>query len=302
MWWSFFMSMTRISWLLAVGFTGLAAGCGRSDEPAAAAAAAAVAATAAEHAHDAPRPTPAAEAEPGVPVLEQELAYGEGATNNLVGYLAMPQDAAEPLPGIIVIHEWWGLNDNIKAMTRRLAGEGYVALAVDLYGGRTAETPDAAQALMSELLAAPDAARANLSQAYNYLEKYAFAPRIASIGWCLGGGWSLQTALLFPDTLDAMVMYYGQVLTDRNRLAALDMPILGFFGAEDASIPVREVQEFRSTLADLRKTAEVLIVPRADHAFANPSGGNYNEQAANEAWATTLAFLARHLKLGTPTQ
>jgi carboxymethylenebutenolidase len=295
------MSITRVSVLLAISFTGLAAGCGSSEEPVATEAAS-VAATAAEHAHDAPTPTPAAEAEPAVPVLEQELAYGEGARNNLVGYLAMPQDAAEPLPGIMVIHEWWGLNDNVKAMTRRLAGEGYVALAVDLYGGRTAETPDAAQALMSKLVAEPDAARANLSQAYNYLDKYAFAPRVASIGWCLGGGWSLQTALLYPDTLDAMVMYYGQVVTDRNRLAALEMPILGFFGAEDESIPVRDVQRFRSTLADLRKNAEVLIVPRADHAFANPSGGNYNEHAANESWATTLAFLARHLKPGTPMQ
>ena len=88
----------------------------------------------------------------------------------------------------------------------------------------------------------------------------------------------------------------GEVLTDRGRLAALEMPILGFFGAEDESIPVREVQQFRATLSDLRKDAQVLIVPRADHAFANPSGGNYNEQAANEAWATTVAFLARHLR------
>ena len=219
-----------------------------------------------------------------MPVLEQQLAYGEGARSNLVGYLAMPQDAAEPLPGIIVIHEWWGLNDNIKAMTRRLAGEGYVVLAVDLYGGATAETPEAAQALMSAFLAEPDAARNNLRQAYDYLEKYAFAPRIASIGWCLGGGWSLQTALQYPDALDAMVMYYGQVVTDRDRLATLNMPLLGFFGAEDASIPVRDVQQFRAALNDLGKNAEVLIVPGADHAFANPSGGNYNEQAANEAW------------------
>lgn len=291
------MTTTRFFWCLCIVGTALsAAACGVSDEPPGAAGAAAVAATAAEHAHDAPTPTPAALAEPAVPVLEQELAYGEGAKDNLVGFLAMPQDAAEPLPGIIVIHEWWGLNDNIKAMTRRLAGEGYVALAVDLYGGRTADTPEAAQALMRELVTQPEAARANLTQAYNYLEKYAFAPRIASIGWCLGGGWSLQTALLYPDALDAMVMYYGEVLTDRGRLAALEMPILGFFGAEDESIPVREVQQFRATLSDLRKDAQVLIVPRADHAFANPSGGNYNEQAANEAWATTVAFLARHLR------
>ncbi len=293
------MNRTRASCILAVA--AFLAGCGTADDPASATTAT-VAATAAEHEHDAPTPTPAAEAPPAVAVLEQELAYGEGERNNLVGYLAMPQDATEPLPGIIVIHEWWGLNDNIKAMTRRLAGEGYVALAVDLYGGKTAETPEAAQALMTDLVNEPDAARKNLAQAYDYLEKYAFAPRIASIGWCLGGGWSLQTALLYPDTLDAMVMYYGQVLTDRSRLATLEMPILGFFGREDKSIPVAQVQAFRGTLMDLGKNVEVLLVPGADHAFANPSGGNYNEKAADEAWATTLAFLERHLKLSTPTQ
>jgi len=276
------------------------AGCGAPEEAPAGAAAAGkdtVAATAAEHAHDAPAPTPAALAEPAVVVLEQELAYGESAKSNLVGFLAMPEDAAEPLPGIIVIHEWWGLNDSIKAMTRRLAGEGYVALAVDLYGGVTAETPEAAQALMAD----PDAARNNLRQAYDYLETYALAPRIATIGWSLGGGYSLETALEYPGELDAMVMYYGPVEVDRNRLAALNVPVLGFFGAEDASIPVRDVQEFRATLMELGKTAEVLIVPRVGHAFANPSGGNYSEQAANESWATTRAFLERHLKVATPT-
>ncbi len=275
--------------------------CGAPDEPATPEAAA-VAATAAEHEHDAPSPTPAVAAAPAAPVLEHELAYGEGAHSNLVGYLAMPQDAAEPLPGIIIIHEWWGLNDNIKAMTRRLAGEGYVALAVDLYGGATAETPEAAQALMGAFLAEPDAARNNLRQAYDYLEKYAFAPRVASIGWCLGGGWSLQTALLYPDALDAMVMYYGQVVTDPARLAPLNVPVLGFFGSKDESIPVRDVQEFRSTLTDLGKTADVLIVVGADHAFANPSGTSYDDKAAEEAWVKTLAFLERHLKASTPTQ
>ena len=280
---------------------GVIAGCQSADDPAQPAADV-VAATAAEHVHDAPTPTPAAAAEPAVPVLEQELAYGEGQRSNLVGYLAMPVDAAEPLPGIIVIHEWWGLNDNIKAMTRRLAGEGYVALAVDLYGGVTTETPERAQELMTALLSEPDAARNNLRQAYDYLEKYALAPRVASIGWCLGGGWSLQTALLFPDALDAMVMYYGQVQTVREPLATLNVPVLGFFGAEDASIPVRDVQIFRATLLDLGKNAEVLIVPGVGHAFANPSGGNYNEPAATEAWTTTLKFLERNLKLSTPTQ
>jgi carboxymethylenebutenolidase len=155
---------------------------------------------------------------------------------------------------------------------------------------------------MSDVYADPDSTRRNLQQAYDYLEKYAFAPRIATIGWDLGGGLALQTALEYPGALDAAVMYYGQVFTDRDRLAPLNVPVLAFFGREDKDIPVREVQEFRSTLLDLGKNAEVLIVPRVDHAFANPSSGNYDEQAANEAWATTLAFLERHLKVAASTQ
>jgi carboxymethylenebutenolidase len=242
-------------------------------------------------------PAPATSAAPTVPLLEQEVAYGESQRSNLVGFLAMPRDAAEPLPGIIVVHEWWGLNDEIKTLTRRLAGEGYVALAVDLYGGATASTPDKAQALMTSLLADAEAGRKNLRQAYDYLEKYALAPRIGSIGWDLGGSWALQTALLYPDQLDALVMYYGQVGTDREQLGKLKMPILGFYGSEDKSIPVRDVQNFRSALNDLGKNAEVLIKIGADHGFASPGGRNYDEHSASEAWTKTLEFLKHNLKV-----
>jgi len=283
---------------LSIAACAMLCGCGSSEEPAAPAAAA----PAPEHQHDAPAPPPAAGGAPEATLIEQTPAYGEGARSNLVGYLAMPQDAAEPLPGIIVIHEWWGLTDDIKAVTRRLASEGYVALAVDLYGGKTAKTPEAANALMLDLYGDPDAVRRNVQQAYDYLEKYALAPRIASIGWDLGGGWSLQTALQYPGALDAAVMYYGQIVTERDRLAPLNVPLLGFFGAEDRSIPVREVQEFRATLADLGKVAEVLIVLRADHGFAIPNGSAYDEKAATESWNTTLEFLERNLKLATPTR
>jgi carboxymethylenebutenolidase len=275
-------------------------GCESSEQPSPPAATAA-APTPAEQPRGAP-PAAVEAAPAGRPILEQQVAYGEAARSNLVGYLAMPQDAAEPPPGIIVIHEWWGLTDDIKAMTRRLASEGYVALAVDLYGGMTASTPQEAQGLMSALYAEPDATRRNLQQAYDYLEKYAFAPRVASIGWDLGGEWSLQTALLYPGTLDAAVMYYGQVVAERDRLAPLNVPVLGFFGAADKSIPVREVQEFRAKLLELGKNAEILIVPHADHGFANPSSATYDARAANEAWVSTLAFLERHLQIGTPAR
>jgi carboxymethylenebutenolidase len=229
-------------------------------------------------------------------VLEQELAYGETEGRNLTGFFAMPADAVEPLPGLLVIHEWWGLNDNIRSMVRRLAAEGYIALAVDLYGGAVAEQPAEAQALMAEIIGDPEGVRDNLRQGYDYLERYAFSPRIGSIGWCLGGRWSLQTALMLPDELDAMVMYYGSVVTDEEILDTLQMPILGFFGEQDRSIPIAEVQEFRNALTRLGKTAEVRIYAGADHAFANPSGGNYSPVAAEDAWNRTLGFLNAHLQ------
>jgi carboxymethylenebutenolidase len=283
------------------------AGCQSADSPpptpaAAAPAAPAPAAAAPAQLAAAPSTTGPTEAPPPIPVLEQDVAYGEGQKNNLIGFLAMPRDAAEPLPGVLVIHEWWGLNDDIKAITRRLAGEGYVALAVDLYGGATATAPDKAQQLMTAVLDDPMGAQRNLSQAYDYLEKYALAPRIGSIGWDLGGGWSLQTALLLPDSLDAMVMYYGQVVTERDQLAKLRMPLLGFFGSEDKSIPVRDVQAFRTTLRDLNKNAEILIMVGDDHAFANPKSRTYDERAATEAWSKTLQFLARNLKAPAAAQ
>lgn len=288
------MIKTLITLAAAIGLVA----CQRSEPPPppADSAAAQVAATAAEHEHDTPTPSPLAEQPPKAPLLEQTVAYGEGKGTNLTGFLAMPADATEPLPGLIVVHEWWGLNDNMKAMARQLAAEGYVALAVDLYDGSVAQTPEEARVLMTRVVQAPDAARANLRQAYQYLKKYAFAPKVGSIGWCLGGGWSLQTALMFPDDLDAMVMYYGQLVLDPEELAKVNAPILGFFGELDESIPVQDVQSFRETLRRLGKQSEVLIYPGAKHAFANPSGGNYDAKAADDAWQKTLSFLSANLK------
>lgn len=252
--------------------------------------------TAAAHQDDTPEPSPAAVVPPGRAVLGTELAYGESTERNLVGYVAMPEDAAEPLPGIIVIHEWWGLNDNIRAMTERLAGEGYIALAVDLYGGQVAEDPARAQELMQEMYAAPEAIEANLRQAHDYLTQYAFSPRVGALGWCLGGGVSLSAGLWMPEDLDAVVMYYGRVSDDETELGGLAMPLLGLFGADDTAIKVADVQRFRNTLSRLGKDATVQIFPNVGHAFANPTGVNFNAPAAEEAWAKTLEFLSRTLK------
>jgi carboxymethylenebutenolidase len=267
-----------------------------SASPAAAPPAATLVTAASPDAPAESKPAPPAEVAPAVALIEQEVAYGESATRNLVGFLAMPADATEPLPGIIVIHESWGLTDDIKAITRQLAARGYVALAVDLFGGKTATAPEQAQPLMKALITEPDAARANLKLAYDYLDKYALAPKIASIGWSLGGGWSLQTALMMPGDLDAVVVYYGQIVNRESALDTLKMPILGFFGALDENIPVRDVQYFRSTLASLGKPAEILIYSGARQGFANPKNANYDEKAATESWQKTVAFLDETLK------
>jgi carboxymethylenebutenolidase len=248
------------------------------------------------HQHDKPVATPAATAAPAREVTGAEVTYGEVGGQPVHGFLARPKDAKGALPGLIVIHEWWGLNDNVRAMAKRLAGEGYAALAVDLYGGQTADTPDKARELMSSVLDNTAAGAANVKAAYTYLETKEKAPKIGVIGWCFGGGWSLQTALLLPDKIDAAVIYYGHLETDKAKLAPLQMPVIGFFGGKDPSIPVASVHEFEKAMKDAGKSVEVHVYDDASHAFANPSGGAYNAHAAEDAWTRTTAFLARHLK------
>jgi carboxymethylenebutenolidase len=248
-----------------------------------------------EHRHDKPTPSPAAMQEPARPVTAEEVTYGEAGGKTLHGYVARPKTAQGALPSLIVIHEWWGLNDNIRAMTRRLAGEGYQALAVDLYGGAHADNPDAAMKLMNAAMQNPAAAQENLKLAAAWLQGKG-AKKLGVIGWCFGGGWSLGTTLLMPGKIDGTVIYYGHLETDPAKLAAIKHPVLGLFGAEDQSIPVASVRAFESALQKQGTPVEIKIYDGAGHAFANPSGGNYRPDAARDAWQRTTAFLARTLK------
>lgn len=293
------VATATVALALASGFAGLAA------QPAAAAAApadlAGLESMAAEHQHDAPAPTPAATTEPRQPVVASEISFGMIYGHPVHGYLAqlagpagkLPAPEAAKAPGIIVIHEWWGLNDNIRAMTRRLAGEGYNALAVDLYGGKVATTPDEAKKLAGAAMADLDGGMAILRAANDFLRKEG-APRVGVIGWCFGGGWSLNAAIDLP--LDAAVMYYGQPVKDRERLAKLHAPLLGFFGADDKSIPPAAVHELEGTLKQLGKSVEVHVYDGAGHAFANPSGTAYRPPAAEDAWKRTVDFFDQKLK------
>jgi len=250
---------------------------------------------AAGHAGDRPDATPAALTAPAQPVVSETVRYGELDGEALYGYLARPANGGEERPAIIVIHEWWGLNDNIRQMTERLAGEGYVALAVDLYQGESATEVRAAMQLSQALSANLEQGDRNLRAAWDYLEESAGAPRIAAIGWCLGGRWTLRAALQFPDELAAAVIYYGSVRAEEAELATLQMPILGIFAGLDRVVPVRQVEQFAATMEELGKPLELHMYPDADHAFANPSGGVYDAAAAEDAWQRTVDFLARTL-------
>ena len=249
-----------------------------------------------EHAGETPTATAATAGADTLGVTGEPVVYATVGSEAVTGYLARPATrAAAPRPGIIVIQEWWGLNDNIRAMADRLAAEGYTALAVDLYGGHVATSSDSAYAYMQSAMSNEAALEDNLVQAHRYLVTEQGAPTVGSIGWCFGGGWSLRTALLLPDSLDAAVMYYGQPITERERLAPLNTPLLGLFGAEDQGIPVDNVRAMRAMLDELNKPATVIVYDGADHAFANPSGGRYDAEAAEDAWDRTLAFFSEHL-------
>jgi len=251
-----------------------------------------------EHSGDVPNPTPVALAEPTVPVVGEDIVYATVDGQSVKGYLAQPEaSVGQALPAIIAIHEWWGLNDNIRATSRRLAGEGYTVLALDLYGGKVANDPATARDLTRTVTDNPGSAQDNIAQAAQFLTEQYDAPEIGSIGWCFGGNWSLRTGLLLPD-LDAMAIYYGQLILAPEALDGLDMPVIGFFGEDDSSIPVEDVENFEQILNDLGKTASINLYPGVGHAFANPSGNNYNPEAAEDAWEKTMAFFAQYLQAG----
>ncbi|NEZ63731.1 dienelactone hydrolase family protein [Leptolyngbyaceae cyanobacterium CCMR0082] len=248
------------------------------------------------HNDDVPVASPAAKDVAAETITAQDVTYGTLDGIPFEGYLVKPAEVTEPLPGLIVIQEWWGLNDNIRTMTRRLAAEGYAALAVDLYDGQVAETRDEAKTLVQAAIQNSDRLTQNVIAAHNYLTNEQQAPKVGSIGWCFGGSWSFNAALALPEDLDAAVIYYGsQLSTDLTTLEPLQMPIQGHFGALDTNPSPDTVQSFETALKNLGKDTDIYIYEGANHAFANPSGTRYNADAADLAWQRTIAFLRQHL-------
>lgn len=197
---------------------------------------------------------------------------------------------------IVVVHEWWGLDDWIKEQAQNLANEGYVVLAVDLYDGRVTANPATARQWMMHL----DRRKAvdNVVAAAKYLaaRRNVDANRIGAVGWCMGGGYAALLAVHDPD-LRAVAINYGELPVSREELGRIHAAVLGIFGGADRVVTPEEVHAFEQSMQSLGKPVEVKIYPGAGHAFENPGNkAGYRAADAKDAQTRMRAFFARELK------
>ncbi len=238
-----------------------------------------------------------------ISVLVASLAVSAGAQQPVTfpsgdstaqALLYLPKGAG-PHPALIVIHEWWGLNDWIKQEAQGYAGKGYVVLAVDLYRGKVAATPDMAHELSRGL--PQDQGVRDLTSAVTWLQsrKDVKRNRIGAVGWCMGGGYALQLAIA-STALTAVAVNYGSLATDKAALAQIHAAVLGNFGGQDHGIPPDAVHAFEAAMQSLGKPVDAKIYPDAGHAFENPTNqAGYRAADAADALARIDSFLARNL-------
>ena len=223
----------------------------------------------------------------------KQVAYKSG--DETVQAVLYTPDGKGPFPGIIVIHEWWGLSDWVKEQASKLADQGYAALAIDLYRGRVATTPEEAHELMRGV--PEDRAAQDLRAAFAFLKSQPNVKknRIGAIGWCMGGGYALDVALQEPG-LAAGVINYGHLATTQESLRKVHAPILGIFGGKDQGISVDDVKKFEQGLKAMARTVEIHIYPDAGHGFENPVNPNFRPDDTADAWRLTVRFLDQTLK------
>lgn len=224
----------------------------------------------------------------------KEVSYKSG--DDTVSAILYTPAGNGPFPGIVVIHEWWGLNDWVKEQASKLADQGYAALAVDLYRGKVADNPGTAHELARGL--PEDRAARDLHAAVEFLKAQPNVKkdRIASIGWCMGGGYSLNVALT-ERALTAAVINYGHLATDPAAIQKIHAAILGNFGGKDQGIPPEDVRKFEAALQRAGKKADIKIYPDAGHGFQNPNNkAAYRADDTADAWQRTVNFLNDSLK------
>ena len=238
-------------------------------------------------------------AEEPVTIADEPVKFGE-ASGYLAGAAANASStgaSAARKPALIVIQEWWGVDDWIRQQNSRFAQRGYVSLAVDLYRGRKASTPDEAHELMRGM--PEDRAIADLKAALDYLSSRpdVDSERIGVIGWCMGGGYALALATN-DERVKATVINYGRLVTDGGAIARIRGPILGNFGGADRGIPPEDVNKFGAELTKYGKMGDIKVYDGAGHAFMNPNNKEgYDEAAARDAWTRIDRFFDRTLRV-----
>ena len=204
---------------------------------------------------------------------------------------ALGVPAALPAPAVMLVHEWWGLNDQIKSVAAALADVGYLALAIDLYDGNVTADPAVARELATGVR--PAAATDTCASWIVWLRNHeSGSGKVGTVGWCFGGRWSLNASLAAP--VDATIVYYGNVKRTKEQLASLAGPVLGHFATRDRWINQEMVDGFEAEMAAAGKSAENHWY-EADHGFANPTSARYDEEDTALAWTRTLDFFEAHL-------
>jgi carboxymethylenebutenolidase len=228
----------------------------------------------------------------GTPV---QYKSGDETVNGLL-FTPHSQPVKGKLPAIVVIHEWWGLNDWIKEQAQKFADQGYVTLAIDLYRGKVATSPDEAHEIMRGV--PDDRAARDLKGATAYLRgrKDVDASRIGAIGWCMGGGYAEELAELDPQ-LKAVNINYGKVPADASSVQKINAAVLGIFGGKDRGITVESVRAFEQATKQAGKDAQIVVYDDAGHAFENPNNKQgYNAKDAADAYQKQTEFFASKLK------
>ena len=210
------------------------------------------------------------------------------------GYLALPDSGSGP--GVIVLQEWWGVEDHIKDVCDRFAGEGFMALAPDLYRGETTDQPGEAQQKMMAL--SMDQAEKDMRGAVDYLAGHeSFEGKgVGSVGFCLGGGLSVWAGTANPK-VKAVVTYYYVMPHGKPDLSKLQAPVLGHFGTADEFVSVDDAKALEQEIRDAGAEVDFEFYEGAGHAFFNDTNrlGTYDEGAAGRSWERTVSFFRDQL-------
>lgn len=231
---------------------------------------------------------------------EKKLSVGiqmiklRSGDEDIPAFLAVPKIEGK-FPAIVLIHEWWGLTNWEKENAIRFAGKGYIAIAVDLYRGKLAKTPEEARSYMQSL--STDVVVRDIKSAVEYLKSRndVQPDKIGIIGWCMGGGFALRSLIEIPD-FSAGVICYGRLVEDEKQLEKINAPILGIFAEKDRGIPPETVRKFEEKMKKMGKKIEVKIYPDVNHAFMNPNNkNNYDEISTKNAWDLIDKFFKKNL-------